>query len=93
MAPEYSIWDSFVCPESEDLYVAFFVIKGIQVTSFRELDLCASSDLVVGELRHGYIVLVDRVNAHSVNMSNYDVETTWMDSYSHNCILETLDEL
>ena len=33
MAPEYSIWDSLVCPESEDLYVAFLVIESIQVTS------------------------------------------------------------
>ena len=93
MAPEYSIWDSLVCPKSEDLYVAFLVIESIQVTSSSKLDLSAPSDLVVGELCHGYVVLVDCVDANTVDMSNYDVVTTWMDGYSHYGVLKTLDEL
>lgn len=93
MASEYSIWDSLVCPKSEDLYVAFLVIESIQVTSSSKLDLCAPSDLVVGELCNGYVVLVDRVDANTVDMSNYDVVTTWMDGYSHYGVLKTLDEL
>ena len=63
------------------------------MTASRKLDLCASSDLVIGELCHGNVVLVDSVNAHSVDMSNYDVETTWMDGHSLYGILKTLDEL
>ena len=93
VAPEYSIWDSLVGPKSEDLYVAFLVIACIQVASGRKLDLRASSHLGVGKLRHGYVVLVDCVNAHSVDMSNYDVKAAWMDGHSHDGILKALDEL
>ena len=63
------------------------------MTASRKLDLCASSDLVIGELCHGYVVLVDSVNAHSVDMSNYDVKAAWMDGHSHDGILKALDEL
>ena len=63
------------------------------MTSSSKLDLRASSDLVVGELCHGYVVLVDRVDANTVDMSNYDVVSSWMDGHSHYGVLKTLDEL
>ena len=93
MAPEYSIWDSVVGPESKDLHVAFLVVESIQMASTGELDLSAPSDFVESELCHCYVILVDRVDAYTVDMSDYDVETTGMDRYSHYCVLKTLDEL
>ena len=73
--------DALVLPELEDLDVAALVVQSEKVATVRELDLCAPSDLVDGELGHGYVVRVHSVDPDSVGVCDHHVEAAGVEGH------------
>ena len=66
MPRKEALRNPLILPKFEHLDVVIFVVERVKVTSVRELDLCATLDVVVAELGRGHIVAVDCVNLDSI---------------------------
>ena len=85
--------DALVLPELEDRDGAVFVVEDEEVAPVRELDLGAPADLMDGELGHGYVIRVHRVDPDAVRVRDHHVEAGRVEGHRQDRVLQLLDDL
>ena len=75
VSTEDAVLDPRVLPERKDLNTVFVIVERVHVSSIRELNLCATTDIVMLEVSWCNIIGMHRIDLDSIKMANDKVET------------------